>query len=43
MTASHHVSTHNLIMTHIITVKSETGDTLGDQFHDQYYTLPIHM
>ena len=35
---SHRVSTHNLIITYIITVKSETGETLRDQFHDKYWS-----
>ena len=28
-----HILTHNVIITYIITVKSETSKTLGDQFH----------
>ena len=36
----HHKSTHNLIVTYINTVKSETSETLGDQFHNQYW---FHM
>ena len=38
MTTLHHLSTHKRIITYIITVKSETGETLEDQFHDQYWS-----
>ena len=33
-----HISTHNLIITYSITVKSDTSEILGDQFHDQYWS-----
>ena len=33
-----HISTHNLIITYGITVKFDTSEILGDQFHDQYWS-----